>query len=92
MEPITTRVAELYEEVCADTLATVDGPGTGDGFALFCAGETDISDASRLIKEGGAEDCAAAGIEYTELLIAYDGISVTSVPGGLWTRDLVSVR
>jgi phosphate transport system substrate-binding protein len=80
VEPITTRVAELYEEVCGDTLVTVDGPGTGDGFALFCAGETDISDASRTIKDGEAEDCAAAGIEYTELLVAYDGISVMTNP------------
>jgi len=80
VEPITTRAAELYEDVCGDTLVTVDGPGTGDGFALFCAGETDISDASRQIKDGEAEDCAAAGIEYTELLIAYDGISVMTSP------------
>ncbi len=80
VEPISTRVAELYEEVCGDTFVTVDGPGTGDGFALFCSGETDISDASRQIKDGEAEDCTAAGIEYTELLVAYDGIAVMTSP------------
>lgn len=80
VEPITTRVAELYEDVCADTFVTVDGPGTGDGFALFCEGQTDISDASRQIKDGEAEDCAAAGVEYTELLVAYDGIAVMTSP------------
>jgi phosphate transport system substrate-binding protein len=80
VEPITTRAAELYEEVCPDTFVTVDGPGTGDGFALFCSGETDISDASRQIKDGEAEDCAEAGIEYTELLVAYDGIAVMTSP------------
>jgi phosphate transport system substrate-binding protein len=55
----------------------VDGPGTGDGFALFCNGETDISDASRAIKaEGEADKCAANGIEYVELKVALDGLSV----------------
>ena len=80
VEPITTRAAELYEEECADTFVTVDGPGTGDGFALFCAGETDISDASRTIKDSEAEECEANGIDYTELLIAYDGIAVMTNP------------
>lgn len=55
---------------------SVEGPGTGDGFARFCAGETDISDASRAIKDSEAETCAANGVEYTELVIAIDGIAV----------------
>ncbi len=80
VEPISTKVAELYEEVCPDTFVTVDGPGTGDGFALFCDGDTDISDASRQIKESEAETCAANGVEYTELLIAFDGIAVMTNP------------
>ena len=52
------------------------GPGTGDGFAQFCAGETDISDASRPISEEEAQTCADAGIEFIELKIAVDGLSV----------------
>lgn len=80
VEPISIRVAELYEEVCAETLVNVDGPGTGDGFALFCAGETDISNASRTIKDTEAADCVENGVEYTELLIAYDGIAVMTSP------------
>ncbi len=80
VEPISTRVAELYEEVCAETIVTVDGPGTGDGFALFCSGETDVSDASRPIKDSEAEECAANGIEFTEMLVAYDGIAVMTSP------------
>ncbi len=80
VEPITTRAAELYEEVCPDTFVTVDGPGTGDGFALFCEGQTDISDASRTIKDSEAEECAANGIEYTELQVAFDGIAVMTSP------------
>jgi len=80
VEPITTRAAELYTDAGCNADITVDGPGTGDGFALFCSGETDISDASRTIKDEEAEDCTANGIEYTELLIAYDGIAVMTSP------------
>jgi phosphate transport system substrate-binding protein len=80
VEPISTRVAELFKESNPDFQYQVEGPGTGDGFKRFCAGETDISDASRAIKEEEAQACADAGIEYVELKIAYDGLSVlTSV-------------
>ncbi len=51
----------------ATSKIAVDGPGTGDGFELFCQGETDISDASRAIDEEEAAACADAGIEYVEL-------------------------
>lgn len=80
VEPISTRAAELYEEVCLDTIVTVDGPGTGDGFALFCDGETDVSDASRTIKDTEAETCAENGVEFTELRVAFDGIAVMTNP------------
>ena len=51
VQPITSLVAELFnEDVSSDVSITVDGPGTGDGFVLFCDGETDISDASRPIE------------------------------------------
>ena len=76
VEPISVRVAELFEDVQPDVSVTVDGPGTGDGFKLFCEGETDISDASRPIKDSEAQDCAANGIEYVELRVAIDGIAV----------------
>ena len=59
---------------------TVEGPGTGDGFKKFCAGETDISDASRKIKDKEAATCQAAGIDYVEMKIAYDGMTVMTSP------------
>ena len=59
---------------------TVDGPGTGDGFRLFCTGETDISDASRAIKDSEAEDCAANNINWIELRVGIDGIAVMTHP------------
>ncbi len=76
VEPITNRVAEAHAEKDADFAYTVEGPGTGDGFALFCNGETDISDASRAIGEEEVAACEASGVEYVELLVAYDGLSV----------------
>jgi phosphate transport system substrate-binding protein len=76
VEPITNRVAEAYAEQNADFAYTVEGPGTGDGFSLFCNGETDISDASRAIGEEEIAACEASGVEYVELLVAYDGLSV----------------
>ncbi len=80
VEPVSRKAAELYEDICPDTLVNVDGPGTGDGFKLFCAGDTDVSDASRPIKESEADVCAEAGIEFTELKVAFDGIAVMTSP------------
>lgn len=76
VEPITNRVAEAFAADHPDFTYTVEGPGTGDGFARFCNGETDISDASRPISEDEAAACAEAGVEYVELVVAYDGLSV----------------
>ena len=80
VEPSSTAVAELVKASNAGFNFTVTGPGTGDGFKTFCKGETDISDASRKIKDEEAATCAAAGIEYTELKIAYDGMTVMTSP------------
>ena len=77
VEPISIRVAELFEDVAPDVSVTVDGPGTGDGFKLFCSGDTDISDASRQIKDSEKEACFEAGItNIVELKVGVDGIAV----------------
>jgi phosphate transport system substrate-binding protein len=80
VEPISSIVAEDFAAANDGFEYSVDGPGTGDGFALFCNGETDISDASRPIKDEEAADCEANGIEYVELRVAIDGISVLTSP------------
>ncbi len=81
VEPISTGVAELLKETNPDFQYTIEGPGTGDGFQRFCAGEIDIADASRPIRaEGEADVCAANGVDYLELQIAYDGITVMTSP------------
>jgi phosphate transport system substrate-binding protein len=80
VEPISVRVQELFNEEQPNVNITVDGPGTGDGFQLFCAGETDISDASRQIKDEEAATCAENGIEFTELQVGIDGIALMTNP------------
>ena len=80
VEPISTGVAEALAASNPDFSFTVKGPGTGDGFKVFCTGETDISDASRKIKDEEAAACKSAGVEYVELPIAYDGMTVMTNP------------
>jgi phosphate transport system substrate-binding protein len=80
VEPISTAVAEFFNESNPDVAIRVDGPGTGDGFELFCNGETDISDASRPIEPDEAKACKKAGIGYIELEVAFDGITVMTNP------------
>lgn len=76
VEPITSLVAERFAGENPDVEVRVDGPGTGDGFQLFCNDDTDISDASRPIDEEEVATCEAAGITYTELQVAIDGLTV----------------
>ena len=79
--PITEAVAEEYQiEKRGRVRVTVGISGTGGGFKKFCDGQTDISDASRPIKPSEQEKCAAAGIEYIELPVAYDAITVVVHP------------
>jgi phosphate transport system substrate-binding protein len=80
VEPISVRVAEGFEEIAPDVVVNVDGPGTGDGFELFCNGETDISDASRPISEEEVAACEESGVEFIELKVAFDGIAVLTNP------------
>jgi len=81
VEPISIRVAELAKEQTDGAVAvTVEGPGTGDGFKKFCGGESDISDASRRIKDSESELCAENGINWVELEVAIDGLSVLTSP------------
>ena len=80
VEPITGLVAELFAEENPDVAISVEGPGTGDGFELFCNGETDVSDASRPIADDEIAVCEDAGIGYVELEVAIDGMAVMTSP------------
>lgn len=90
--PITEAVAEEFQKVeKGKTKVTVGISGTGGGFKRFCAGETDISDASRPIKPSEVELCKKNGIEYIELPVAYDGLAVIINPKNNWV-DYMTVK
>ena len=74
--PISERMAEQFEGLNPGVDITVGVSGTGGGFRKFCAGETQISDASRPIKDSEREACAAAGIEFIEVLVGTDALTV----------------
>jgi len=80
VEPISSLVAEGFQGQVEDLAIAVNGPGTGDGFEVFCNGETDISDASRPIKDAEKEACEKNGVSYVELKVGIDGISVLTSP------------
>lgn len=88
VEPISARVAEAFDAANPGTATSVEGPGTGDGFARFCAGETDISDASRPIQDEEVAECTANGVTYVELHVATDGITVLTNPANAATTCL----
>ena len=80
VEPISSLNAEKFQAENPGVSIAVDGPGTSDGFELFCNGETDISDASRPISEEEVAACEDNGVEYVELKVAIDGLSVITSP------------
>lgn len=86
--PLTEAVAEEFSKENKDVRVPVGVSGTGGGFKRFCAGETDISNASRPIKEEEAEKCKAAGIDYIELTATYDGLAVIINPANTWVDHL----
>jgi phosphate transport system substrate-binding protein len=87
--PFVTAGAEQFQGQNANVKVTVGISGTGGGFERFCAGETDISDASRPIKEDEEVPvCQKNGIKYTELQVANDGIAVVVNKDNDWAKCL----
>ncbi|PZO23468.1 MAG: phosphate-binding protein [Leptolyngbya foveolarum] len=79
--PIAEAMAEEFQGANPDARVTVGVSGSGGGFKKFCAGETDISNASRAIKDEEKAACEAAGVEFAEVPIAYDGITLVTNTG-----------
>jgi phosphate transport system substrate-binding protein len=90
--PITEAVAEEFQKTNKNVKVTVGISGTGGGFKKFCAGETDISDASRPIKPTEVEACGKSGVEYIELPVAYDGIAVIVNPKNTWAEHMTTAE
>jgi phosphate transport system substrate-binding protein len=78
VEPLSSAASELYSEEQPEVQVTVGSSGTSGGFEAFCAGRTDISDASRPIEAEEEQVCKKAGIEYTELQVANDALTVVA--------------
>lgn len=91
--PIMEALAEEFGlETGGNVEIVVDVSGTGGGFKRFCAGETDISNASRAIKDEEVALCAEAGVNYYEFEIAYDGLSVVVNPENDWVNCLTTAQ
>ena len=86
--PITQAAAEGFSEEASRVRITVGVSGTGGGFKRFCAGEIDIADASRAIKSSEIEAAAKAGIEFVELPVAFDGLTIVVNPKNSWCSSL----
>jgi phosphate transport system substrate-binding protein len=87
--PLTSAAAEAFAGENGGVNITVGTSGTGGGFERFCAGETDISDASRPIEPEEVQACEAGGVTYQELRVASDGITlVTSANADVGPTDL----
>ena len=89
--PITEAVAEEFQKAKKNKVkVTVGIAGTGGGFKKFCRGETDISDASRPILKAEMEICKQAGVEYIELPVAFDALTVMVNPKNDWVKTLTT--
>ena len=87
--PIQEGVAEEFQKANRGRYrVTVGVSGSGGGFEKFCRGETDISNASRPIKDSEAQRCAQNGIEFVELQVAFDGITVVVNPENNWVDSM----
>lgn len=90
--PVTEAMAEEFQAANPNVRITVGVSGTGGGFEKFCSGETDISNASRPIKEKEVKACADAGIEYIEVPVAFDALSVIVNKENTWATCLTTAE
>jgi phosphate transport system substrate-binding protein len=90
--PISEAMAEEFQKKNPRVRITVGISGTGGGFTKFCNGETDISDASRPIRESEKTVCRRNGIEYVELQVAYDGLSLVVNRANTWVDCLTTAE
>ena len=86
--PVTEAVAEEFNAKYPDVKVSVGFSGTGGGMTKFIAKEIDIADASRKIKTSEAEAATKAGVEYHEIAVGYDGLSIIVNPQNTWASNL----
>ncbi|MDX6423016.1 MAG: phosphate transport system substrate-binding protein [Gaiellaceae bacterium] len=88
--PYTTAAAERFQQQNPGVQVTVGVSGTGGGFERFCRGETDISNASRPIKDEEAAACKAKGVDYVEFQVANDALTVVVNKDNTWVKCLTT--
>ncbi|MDA7980585.1 MAG: PstS family phosphate ABC transporter substrate-binding protein [Pirellulales bacterium] len=86
--PMTTLAADGFKQTYPDVEVKVGESGTGGGFVRFSAGETQISDASRPIKQKEFAECQSNGVEFIELPVAYDGLTFVVHKENDWAKEL----
>ena len=86
--PITEAIAESFKTAAPNVKVTVGVSGTGGGFKRFAANETDISNASRPIKAAEAGMCTDAGVDFIEIPVAYDGLTIVVNKGNYWAESM----
>lgn len=86
--PLTEAIAEDFQREYPTTRVTIGVAGTGGGLRRFCRGDLDLANASRPISRSEAAACAAAGVEFLEVPVAYDGIVIAVHPANTWVDGL----
>lgn len=86
--PITTAIAEAFKKANPDARVSVNVSGTSGGFQRFCESQTDVQNASRPITPAEASACASAGVQYLEVPVAHDGITVIVHAKNTWADSL----
>jgi phosphate transport system substrate-binding protein len=90
--PLSEAAADMFQQENSGVHVTVGTSGTGGGFEKFCGGETDISDASRPIKDTEKAACASKSITYDQIQVANDGISMVVSPQNTWAKCLTTAQ
>src|SRR5687767_112918 len=88
LAPLTQAIVADFEKTHRGTDVTLSSAGTVEGFTRFCRGEIDIVDASRPVREPERAACEAAGVEFIELPVAYDALTVIVNPGNTWAESI----
>ncbi|MEO1133984.1 MAG: PstS family phosphate ABC transporter substrate-binding protein [Cyanobacteria bacterium J06639_1] len=86
--PISIAAAENFQNQNSGVQVAVGTSGSGGGFKKFCAGETDISNASRPIKQSEIDACAENGINFVEIPVAFDGLALVTNTANDWAECL----
>jgi phosphate transport system substrate-binding protein len=90
--PYTTAAAELFQKKNKGVRVTVGISGTGGGFERFCRGETDLSNASRPIKQSESQRCGSAGVKYVAFTVANDALTVVVNKQATWVTCLTTAE